>query len=401
MSIRISGHATGIAALLWTVFTGTSVFAANATDLPLPNGCEIAAHRAGTEAASKALTPAFPPIQLQIRTPVEPTVFASAGRNYLIYELHLQNFASDPLTLRSIEVIDINNGIEKPIAEFKEAHLKAVLRPIGIDEIDDYHRVKGGQSMVAFLCLAFDSNAAVPGKLRHRVLLENDVADGSVIDVHRAPLPVLGRPLIGTDWNPRNGPNIESHHRTGLLVAGGLAQISRRYAIDWRKSKNGTTFSGDARDVHSYYAYGEKVLAVADGTVVVAKDGLPDNIPRTEAGFETAVAMNMETVAGNTVVIALGDGQFASYSHLLPGSVRFKQGDRVQRGQLLGRVGNSGDARWPHLHFQVTSNPNIIASEGSPFVIDQFRMKVAGKEWMTRTKEFPWGDEVVIDFGAD
>src|SRR5690349_20335132 len=42
-------------------------------------------------------------------------------------------------------------------------------------------------------------------------------------------------------------------------------------AMDW--------FSGDARDVRSYYSYGKAVLAVADGRVVTARDGLPNNIP--------------------------------------------------------------------------------------------------------------------------
>jgi hypothetical protein len=42
-----------------------------------------------------------------------------------------------------------------------------------------------------------------------------------------------------------------------------------------------------------------------------------------------------------------------------------------------------------------------MESEGLPFVIDQFRMKIGNGEWMTRANEFPWGDETVIDFGED
>jgi murein DD-endopeptidase MepM/ murein hydrolase activator NlpD len=150
--------------------------------------------------------------------------------------------------------------------------------------------------------------------------------------------------------------------------------------------------------VRSYYAYGEQVLAVADGTVVAARDGLPDNIPRTAAGFNTALPISMDNAGGNSIVIDLGDGQFALYAHLKPGSVRVKAGERVRRGDVVARIGNSGDARWPHLHFQVTSNPHILASEGLPYLLDQYRVQVAGKAWETRTREFPFG-ATRIDFG--
>jgi len=183
-------------------------------------------------------------------------------------------------------------------------------------------------------------------------------------------------------------------------VPGGVAQIARRYAIDWKIYQNGQMYAGDARDVRSYFSYGQEVLAVADGEVVQARDGMPDNIPRTAAGFTPAVPISMDTVAGNFIVLALGDGQFAQYAHLQPGSLRVKTGDRVRRGEVVARVGGSGDARWPHLHFQVADSPDILASEGLPYLLDQYRLKVADGEWERRANEFPLGDGV-FDFGLD
>ena len=79
--------------------------------------------------------------------------------------------------------------------------------------------------------------------------------------------------------------------------------------------------------------------------MITAIDGLPDNIPGHNEAFHPAVPITLETVAGNTITIDLGDGQFAYYMHLQPGSLSVKTGERVRRGQVLARIGCSGDAR--------------------------------------------------------
>lgn len=396
MPVRITHHAVCIA----SAFALAS--SASAAKVPLPHGCEPAGADVVVAPAASPAPPAFPPIQLQMRTPLEPTVVPSAGRNYLVYEVHFQNFAADAMTLRGIQVLDADKANAGPIADIKEAQLGVRLRSITIGDNGGSNRTLGtGQGAVAFLCLAFEGNAPVPAKLRHRVLLDGAVADGPAIGTRTTPLRVLGRPVAGADWSPDNNPSLRSHHRMGLWVADGIAQISRRFAFDWKKyDKQGKSWSGDQRDVRSYYAYGAKTLAVADGTVVVAQDGYPDNIPRTPAGFEPAVPVTMESIAGNRVVIDLGGGQFAYYAHLQPGSVRVKTGERVKRGQWLAQVGNSGDARQPHLHFQLTNNPDIMASEGLPHLFDQYRIKVSDVTWKPRSREYPMGD-VVMDFGPD
>lgn len=395
MSLKMSSRSACIASIISSAVVLAA--SASAAKVPLPRGCEPAG--AGMAAAAP-VPPVFPPIQLQMRTPLEPTVMPSAGRNYLIYELHLQNYAADAMTLRGIQVFDADKTNVEPIADIKEAQLDSRLRRITIGDHAGGNRQLGtGQGSVAFLCLAFDSNAPVPVRLRHRVLLEGAAVDGPVIGTRATPLRILGGPVTGTGWSPDNNPSLNSHHRMGLWVVDGIAQISRRYALDWKKyGKDGKSWSGEQRDVRAYHAYGEKTVAVADAMVVVAQDGYPDNIPRSPAGFEPAVPVTMESIAGNRVVLDLGGGQFAYYAHLQPGSVRVKAGDRVKRGQWLGAVGNSGDSREPHLHFQVTSNPDVMASEGLPHLFEQYRMKTGDGPWETRSREYPMG-RMVVDFG--
>jgi murein DD-endopeptidase MepM/ murein hydrolase activator NlpD len=49
-------------------------------------------------------------------------------------------------------------------------------------------------------------------------------------------------------------------------------------------------------------------------------------------------------------------------------------GDRVRRGQVLGKVGNSGNSVAPHLHFHVMDGPSPLASNGLPYRIDDFEV---------------------------
>lgn len=377
----------------------------------LPNGCvgitqDALPNTGSTDTKNKMSASVFPPLPLQVRQVVEPSVLASGGRQFLIYELDLQNYSDATMKLQRIDVVSLDRGHAKTITTLDVKQLNAVLRPTGVDywqyhthpHVDENRQLQGGRSALAFLCLAFDAKAAIPTSLAHRVHVDDGVVDAPAIEVHRN-APVFGPPLVGTDWVPRNGPHLDTHHRMGMVVFDGLAQNARRFAIDWRKFKNGQQYEGDARDVHSYFAYGEKIVAVADGVVVNSVDQYPDNIPRTKDGFELALPLTRENLGGNFVIVALSNGQFAQYFHMQPGSVQVKTGDRVKRGQLIGQVGNSGDSRWPHLHFQLTNMPDMFASEGLPFVIDRFRMKILDGNWSERSDEFPWGDETVIDFG--
>ncbi len=259
----------------------------------------------------------------------------------------------------------------------------------------------GGATVVVFLWIALDRGAHVPNRLRHRILTTDASAEGAVIGTHHTELKMLGPPVTGTNWLADDGPSNDqdNHHRRGILVLEGRALISRRYAIDWLQRENGANFSGDPLDKGSYYAYGKTVLAVAEGRVVTAKDGLPDNVPGHNEGFHPAIPITMETVAGNTLTLDLGRGQFAYYMHLQPGSLRVKAGDRVRRGEVLARVGDSGDAREPHLHFEVTTSSRLLAGEGVPYVIDHYRVKSAGESWQTTTRELPLRN-MVVDFGG-
>jgi murein DD-endopeptidase MepM/ murein hydrolase activator NlpD len=361
----------------------------------------VCATGASAQTASTPIPSSFPPPQLEMRVPFEPSAFPSAGRTYVTYELHLRNFATNPFSLRRVEVLDTDTRAVEPVAAFEAAQLDSIVQPVGArapgDASGDRRQLAGGGSMILFLSIVFDRGAPVPNRLRHRVLTADSAVEGAEISAHHTELRVLGPPLTGSDWVARSGPSNDSYHRRGILVFDGGATIDRRYAIDWVQSKNGATFFGDALDTRSYYAYGEEVLAVSDGIVISARDGIPENVPRRE-GFRPAVPLSMETIAGNTISLDVGGGQFAYYMHLQAGSLRVKAGDRVRRGQVVARIGNSGDSREPHLHFEVTTSSKLLVGEGVPYLIDRYRGKSADDSWQIRVRELPLRD-MVIDFG--
>lgn len=400
MLLWIRNHAA-----LLTISAALNFVAMDSNAAPLvgepADGCIVAGHGEGTNPPPARTASAFPPPQLQVLTPYAPTYFPSGGRQYLIYELHIQNFSEASMDIMGVDVINAESASNERVTSIQPHELRAMLLPVGAapkpKDTSHGYGLDEGRTVVAFLCLAFDGNTPLPSKISHRVFLADAIANGPEIRVARGPLPVLSAPVAGIDWTAADGPSNESHHRLGLFVAGGAAQISRRYAIDWKQIKNGSSFSGDPRDVRAYHAYGRDVLAVTDAVVVGIKDGLPDNIPRTPAGFSTAAPITTETVAGNSVILDLGNGEFAYYAHLKAGSLRVKKGDHVKRGQLLASIGNSGDAREPHLHFQLQTGTDILDSEGMPYVIDHYRIKTE-HGWDERTGELPVRG-MIVDFG--
>lgn len=154
--------------------------------------------------------------------------------------------------------------------------------------------------------------------------------------------------------------------------------------------------SGKLAGNPSYFGYGQEVLAVADGVIATAVDGMPDNVPGHVPPLDLFAPVC--TICGNHVVLKLAQGQFATYMHLQPSSLRVATGDRVRRGQVLGQVGNSGESLQPHLHFHVTTEPGMTG-QGLPYLIERFSIIGPAGAPQLRTRELPL-DRMVIDFGS-
>lgn len=342
------------------------------------------------------------PQQVETRIPFAPTAFESEGASHFVYELYLTNFTPVPVEIRRIEILDADRATGQPLAVFEGAALADILDPVG-GQAKSASQLAPGATAVAYMWLSIKDGAAVPSHLGHRVFTAGNSAEGAVVTTHNSELQLLSAPVRGANWLASDGPSNDrdNHHRRGILVLNGQVVDSRRYAVDWMLTKDGKTAgSGERSDRSNYYAYGQPVYAVANAVVASAKDGQPENVPALPANFHPAVPIAMDTVGGNNIVLNLGHGQYAYYFHLQTGSVRVKAGDHVRRGQVIGRIGVSGDATVPHLHFEVTTSPQIVAGDGVPYEIDHYRVKRDDNSWQERVKGLPLG-KTIVDFGPD
>lgn len=97
------------------------------------------------------------------------------------------------------------------------------------------------------------------------------------------------------------------------------------------------------------------VVAAAAGRVLRVRDGMADANVR-----QTGAAAIGDRLAGNGLVIDHGDGWETQYSHLKRGSIAVRPGQVVAAGEALGAIGMSGNAEFPHLHFEVRRGGTTI-----------------------------------------
>lgn len=116
-------------------------------------------------------------------------------------------------------------------------------------------------------------------------------------------------------------------------------------------------------ELSRYVIYGEPVQSPCDGMVTVAVDGMPDHDPP---------ASDPSNTSGNHVIIHCR-GVNVLLAHLQQSSLTVSKGEQVATGQVLGRVGNSGNTTEPHLHIHAVraEKPDTHKGQGVPILFDQ------------------------------
>jgi len=158
----------------------------------------------------------------------------------------------------------------------------------------------------------------------------------------------ISLPFLGI-WTCTQGPATPPTH-----------QAFWEHAYDFEvKDSSGKPFKNGGQEVSDYLCYKLPILACADGQIVKVITHLPDN-PIGEP--------NLKENWGNLVMIQHGPSRFSMVCHLAAGSSRFKEGDFVRKGDIIGLCGNSGRSSVPHLHFHLQATSRI----GSPTIHSEF-----------------------------
>jgi len=197
---------------------------------------------------------------------------------------------------------------------------------------------------LAAICCACASSSAPPVSARP--------VDRPVVTAPRAEgdQPTqLTLPFEGT-WIVGQGYHGSESHRGRAAYALDLVEVDA----------DGRAHDGGGKRLQDWYGFGADVLAVADGVVVRAVDSFPDN-------RVMGTATNP-----NTVIVEHAEAEFSEYVHLQRGSLRVRAGDRVHRGDVLARCGNSG-SQTPHLHWALLSSVDPIRTRPAVFSVYEVR----------------------------
>ena len=318
----------------------------------------------------------FTPLALDVLD-APRAVKGSDGRVHVVYELRLLNTTSVPWRVTSVTSRSAT-GRGRVLARWSGRRVRGVLRSLRTR--DDTRTVGPGEGALLHLTFRTRTRARMPARLVHVLRLANpDPSNGAparLVEVgartrviRRAPV-VLGPPLAGDRWVAADGCCLARRHIRAFQPVGGGIFTAQRFAIDWeRLDASGRLWVGDDAVLTNWEGYGENILAVADGMVVRAIDGLPNQVPGA-----LPQGLDPRQADGNAVFLRLRDGRVVFYAHMIAGSVTVKAGDRVARGEILGRVGNSGNSSAPHLHLHVIDRNAIFAANGLPYVFSRFQV---------------------------
>lgn len=140
----------------------------------------------------------------------------------------------------------------------------------------------------------------------------------------------------------------------------------QRWAYDLLVATDGRSYDRDGTRLEHYFAYGRAVRAPADGIVHTVHDGEPD---------EPIGHWQVRRPMGNYVILEVAPREYLFMAHFQRGSIAPARGARVRAGDVIGRVGNSGNASEPHVHLHLQDTPDALLGEGIPMYFHDYRAR--------------------------
>ncbi len=102
------------------------------------------------------------------------------------------------------------------------------------------------------------------------------------------------------------------------------------------------------------------VIAAKDGIVIYPTAGVSNDCPYSSS------SSNCGGGYGNYVIIQHSDGNYTLYAHLHENTITVVAGQSVEQGQVIAKMGSSGNSTGPHLHFEVREGQNAYKATVEP-----------------------------------
>jgi murein DD-endopeptidase MepM/ murein hydrolase activator NlpD len=352
--------------------------------------------------AALAATPAFAVSPLEVRfcpdkvARTYPLMDVARIQGLVLHNVAVINRGAAPVTLKSIEVELLDKGQAIDARRFEgpglEAAAKGAAKTKASGMMEMFPFQFCGERLLDAKTALSDDAVLAPGEAvlvmrqmfawrgsRDQVRVEaKGEAGGAAVEASAA------IPIDGTGTKTRMRFPLKGR---SMVVVAATPQGGHRWLIPEEFALDIVTFGGDTKSYRTtgaafadFYAYGIPVRSVADGVVVTAHEGEPENVAALRRPDETVEAYGgrvqeiqmgliqkgIDAIAGNHVIVDHGNGEYSIYAHLKPGSLKVKVGQAVKAGDQIGSLGSSGNSTEPHLHFAVCDAPSALACAGIP-----------------------------------
>jgi len=157
-------------------------------------------------------------------------------------------------------------------------------------------------------------------------------------------------------------------------------------------------------NANRYFCWEQNIFSPVTGVVARVADDWPDRDSTSlydtiRIWYEATYRFRPSTVngrldirpnAGNHVMIQADEGFIVFLAHMRHGSLTVKEGQRVNVGEAIGAIGNSGNSTAPHLHINLFDQiDDPYQAKVLPFVFDEYELLESSKSWGQRKLSVP------------
>lgn len=213
-------------------------------------------------------------------------------------------------------------------------------------------------------------------------------------------LPIRGEWLVEVSPADR----IPSHGTDyfGLRYAFDFIQIDSKNPGHPTHDKSNMDYFTKGIPLNSYYCFGKPIYAPFSGKVVTVENNMLDGKKASWLSDQTSALRNslflnpkreeIKTIAGNYVVIEKEAGIYAVFCHIKSNTVEVQVGEIIYQGQLIGKVGHTGNSTEPHLHFHLMDSADPEKAQGLPLVFSQYET-CKNEKWQQVVDGLPAANE--------